>query len=94
MHYGYIFDGDYYTIYGLYLTEETDELALFKNLSGKVENVYFKNGFIFSKQVSPLFKKWLIRCYNLGDVIITPTEYSKSILQSYGITRKIPLILC
>lgn len=41
------FDGDYYTIYGLYLTKETDELALFKNLSGKVENVYFKNGFIY-----------------------------------------------
>ena len=41
------FDGDYHTIYGLYLTEDTDELALFKNLSGKVENVYFKNSFVY-----------------------------------------------
>ncbi len=49
----------------------------------------FRNGFIFSKQVSPLFKKWLIRCYNLGDVIVTPTIYSKKILESYGIQKKI-----
>ena len=40
----------------------------------------FKNGFIFCKQISPAFKKWLIKCYNLGDVIITPTPYSKRLL--------------
>ena len=49
----------------------------------------FRNGFVFSKQVSPLFKKWLIRCYSLGDVIVTPTNYSKKILESYNINRKI-----
>lgn len=49
----------------------------------------FRNGFIFSKQVSPLFKKWLIKCYSLGDVIVTPTEYSKKLLESYGMNRKI-----
>ena len=49
----------------------------------------FKNGFVFSKQVSPLFKKWLIKCYSLGDVIVTPTEYSKNILEGYHIDRKI-----
>ena len=49
----------------------------------------FRNGFVFSKQVSPLFKKWLIKCYSLGDVIVTPTQYSKRILESYGIDRKI-----
>lgn len=49
----------------------------------------FKNGFIFSKQISPAFKKWLIRCYNLGDVIITPTPYSKRLLEGYGIDKKI-----
>lgn len=49
----------------------------------------FRNGFVFCKQVSPLFKKWLIRCYSLGDVIVTPTEYSKNILETYGIERKI-----
>lgn len=49
----------------------------------------FQDGFIFCKQISPLFKKWLIKCYSLGDVIITPTEYSKKLLDSYGINKKI-----
>lgn len=49
----------------------------------------FKNGFIFSKQTSKLFKKWLIKCYSLGDVIVTPTPYSKSLLEHYnGLTNK------
>lgn len=49
----------------------------------------FRDGFIFCKQISPLFKKWLIKCYSLGDVIITPTEYSKKLLDNYGINKKI-----
>ncbi len=43
----------------------------------------FKDGFILSKQISTQFKKWLIKCYSLGDVIITPTEYSKRLLSGY-----------
>ena len=43
----------------------------------------FRNSFLFSNLVSPLFKKWLIRCYSLGDYIITPTEYSKRLLLNY-----------
>lgn len=49
----------------------------------------FRKGFIFSKQISPMFKKWLIKCYCLGDVIITPTPYSKKLLEGYGIKNKI-----
>lgn len=49
----------------------------------------YKNGFIFAKQTSKLFKWWITKCYNLGDVIITPTEYSKKLLQSYGIKKDI-----
>ena len=49
----------------------------------------FRNGFIFSKQLAPLFKKWLIKCYSLGDVIVTPTPYSKRILEGYGIKKPI-----
>lgn len=49
----------------------------------------FKNGFIFSKQISPAFKKWITTCYCLGDVIITPTPYSKRLLEGYGIDKKI-----
>ncbi len=49
----------------------------------------YKNGFILSKQTAPIFKKWLIKCYNLGDIIVTPTPYSKKLLESYGIDKKI-----
>ena len=49
----------------------------------------FKGGFIFSKQISPAFKKWLIKCYSLGDVIVTPTPYSKKLLEGYGIKKDI-----
>lgn len=52
----------------------------------------FRNGFIFSKQISPLFKKWLIKCYSLGDIIVTPTPYSKRLLDGYGINKKIVAI--
>ena len=49
----------------------------------------FKNGFIFCKQISPAFKKWITTCYSLGDVIITPTPYSKRLLEGYGIKKPI-----
>lgn len=49
----------------------------------------FRNSFILSNQVAPLFKKWLIKCYTLGDVILTPTPYSKRLLENYGIKTKI-----
>ena len=39
----------------------------------------YKNGFILAKQTSKLIKWWLIKCYSLGDVIITPTIYSKNL---------------
>jgi len=49
----------------------------------------FKDGFIFCRQISPLFKKWLIKCYSLGDVIVTPTPYSKRLLENYkGLENK------
>jgi len=49
----------------------------------------YKDGFIFGHVTAPLFKKWIIKCYNLGDVIVTPTPYSKRLLEGYGIKRKI-----
>ncbi len=45
----------------------------------------FRNSFWFANLISPLFKRWIIKCYKLGDIIITPTEYSKKILESYGL---------
>ena len=45
----------------------------------------FRNSFILSNLIAPLFKKWICRCYSLGDAIITPTPYSKRLLEGYGL---------
>jgi len=52
----------------------------------------FRNSFIFSNQIAPLFKKWICKCYKLGDHIITPTEYSKELLLNYNLNRPITAI--
>lgn len=39
----------------------------------------FRNSFIFSNQVSPLFKQWLIQAYRQGDILIAPTPYAKKV---------------
>ena len=49
----------------------------------------FKNSFILSNQIAPAFKEWLIKCYSLGDHILTPTPYSKQLLKGYGINNPI-----
>lgn len=49
----------------------------------------YRNGFILAKQTSKLVKWWLIKCYSLGDVIVTPTVYSKKLLEGYkGLENK------
>nr|WP_072536626.1 glycosyltransferase [Anaerococcus mediterraneensis] len=52
----------------------------------------FKNSFIFSNQLAPAFKKWLIYAYRLGHMVLTPTEYSKNILSTYGLDRPIEVV--
>lgn len=49
----------------------------------------FKHSFIGSTLLAPFFRKWITFCYNLGDIIITPTEYSKGLLHSYGIQKPV-----
>ena len=49
----------------------------------------FKNSFIGSNIVAGLFKKWICICYGIGDIIITPTPYSKKLLEGYKIKRPI-----
>ena len=45
----------------------------------------FQNSFTGSNLIAPLFKKWIMKCYQTGDLILTPTNYSKSLLEGYGI---------
>lgn len=45
----------------------------------------FRNSFTLSNEIAPAFKKHLMRLYQKADALITPTPYSKSLLQKYGI---------
>ena len=49
----------------------------------------FRNSFVFSNLISPLFKKWICSSYKLGDYLLTPTPYSKQILEGYKLQRPI-----
>ena len=52
----------------------------------------FRNSFLFSNALAPLVKIRLVNLYSSADAIITPTEYSKSILEGYGITLPIHVV--
>lgn len=45
----------------------------------------FKDSFFFSNPLSPLFKFWLKSMYGTADELITPTPYSRDLLDQYGI---------
>ena len=49
----------------------------------------FRNSFKLSNQVAPAFKAWITNCYSLGDHILTPTPYSKRLLEGYGLENPI-----
>lgn len=52
----------------------------------------FRNSFMLSNQIAPLFKKRLVHLYSKADHIITPTPYSKKLIESYGIDLPIHAI--
>lgn len=49
----------------------------------------FKNSFKFSNIAAPTFKNWLKLCYSTADILLTPTPYSKKLLESYGLNKQI-----
>lgn len=49
----------------------------------------FRNSFKGSNLFAPIFRSWIKFCYNRGDLILTPTEYSRRILKGYGIKKPI-----
>ncbi|MBU5362241.1 glycosyltransferase [Enterococcus raffinosus] len=52
----------------------------------------FRNSFVGSNQLAPLFKKWLVTLYQQADHLITPTPYSKKLLRGYSLTQPIAAI--
>lgn len=49
----------------------------------------FRNSFILSNQLAPLFKSIITGLYSKADAIITPTPYSKKLLENYGMNLPI-----
>lgn len=49
----------------------------------------FRNSFKLSNAVSPIFKQWLKSCYRSADLLITPTNYSKKLLEKYDLGKEI-----
>ncbi|WEV45178.1 glycosyltransferase family 4 protein [Streptococcaceae bacterium ESL0687] len=45
----------------------------------------FKNSFIGSNLMAPFVGKYLAFLYKQADMVITPTEYSKSLIKGYGV---------
>ena len=45
----------------------------------------FRNSFVLSNQIAPFVRRHLIHNYSMADAIITPTPYSKRLLENYGI---------
>lgn len=70
--------------------------ALLARLTGKKVVYYghsteedFRNSFRGSNFFSPLFRNWIKFCYSTGNVVITPTPYSRALLLEYGIRRPV-----
>lgn len=49
----------------------------------------FRNSFIGSNLAAPFFRQYLCRFYAQADAIITPTDYSKRLIENYGIKTPI-----
>lgn len=47
----------------------------------------FRQSFVGSDRLAPLFGRWLRFCYGLADVVITPTPYALALLRALGVRR-------
>ncbi|WGS65030.1 glycosyltransferase family 4 protein [Marinitoga aeolica] len=52
----------------------------------------FRNSFLFSNYLAPFIKRRLIRMYSKADMLISPSEYTKNVVLSYGIDNKIEVV--
>lgn len=52
----------------------------------------FKNSYRFSNVIAPFLKKYLTFYYNQADLVLCPSNYTKGVLQGYGVEREIKVI--
>ena len=49
----------------------------------------FRDSFKCSNRCAPAFGRWIKLCYGSGDAVITPTEYSKKLIDGYNIGKPV-----
>lgn len=52
----------------------------------------FRNSFIGSNLLAPLFRQWLQLCYNQADLVITPTPYAARELAGYRLRPPVQVL--
>lgn len=52
----------------------------------------FRDSFLLSNELSPAFKAWIKICYSTADLILTPTDYSKHLLEQYNMGKPIAVV--
>lgn len=52
----------------------------------------FKNSFFFANALAPLAGWWFKKCYETADLILTPSEYSKMLLEEWQMKPPIKVI--
>lgn len=48
-----------------------------------------RGSFVGSNLAAPLLRRWYAQCYGTADLVLTPTQYSKQLWLSYGMSKPI-----
>ncbi|MBS9338911.1 glycosyltransferase [Fructobacillus sp. M2-14] len=78
-----------YGVMSMYMVKKAKKMG--KKVVYHAHSTYedFRNSFFGSNLLAPLYKKYLIALYKQADALVTPTPYSKSLLENYGLTQPI-----
>ncbi len=52
----------------------------------------FRNSYFFANALAPLFGWWIKKCYRTADLILTPSAYSKALIEQYDLKRPIQVV--
>lgn len=76
----------------LYIAKKMKRLGKKVILHAHVTADDFRNSYMFSNLIAPFLKKYLTYYYNQADLVICPSEYTKSVLEGYGVKKEIRVI--
>lgn len=54
----------------------------------------FRDSFTGANRIAPLFRRWIAWLYRMGDAVVTPTDYARSLIvrPRYGLRRNIHVL--